>query len=274
MTRTSRRLRSRRALSLCTVSTLIALAGCSSGSSHAAAAKSTAPSASAAVALAVTSSIPDGARLAAALPWSARVSPDTDVASVDFVIDGKVQWSEHNAPYFFNDDNNLLPPWLLGAGAHTLQVRATSTSGATASATSHITVTAAPTVPSALLATFARTLTKGDLDKTSTLSGYDPNNQPPPGRWTIRFRSDYLIALGDPSNPAGENETFQADAAGNLTLAGPANWLTPPDLRGGLCDPAPTDHYQWAVKGNVLTITGGTNCPNRKALFDGTWIRH
>lgn len=150
---------------------------------------------------------------------------------------------------------------------------ATISSGATASVTSHITVAAAPKVPGALLGTFQRTLTQADLSRTSSVPGYDAANHPPTGGWTISFASNYLIALGDPSNPVGENEMFQANAAGDLTLAGPANWLTPADLRGGLCEPSPVDRYHWSVSGNVLTITGGANCPNRKALFDGTWVR-
>lgn len=253
---------------------LLAVTGCASAS-HPAAAKAggSSPSATAAPRLSVTSSIADGAHLDAAVSWSARLVSANAVTAVDFLVDGKVKWTEHNAPYYFNDDKNLLPPWLLGAGAHTLTVRATDSSGATASATSHITVAPVPKVPTALLATFRRDLTQADLKGTSSLPGYDPNNQPPTGEWTIRFENDYLIALGDPSNPVGENETFKATAAGDLTLAGPANWLTPPDLRGGLCEPAPLDHYHWIVTGNVLTISGGTNCPNRKALFDGKWTR-
>jgi hypothetical protein len=255
---------------LVAVCALVALAGCTSSSPHAAVSPSTT---SASSVLAVTSSIPDGAHLAAALPWSARVDPATDVTSVDFVVDGAVKWTEQNYPYFFNDDNNLLQPWLLGPGAHVLKVVARTSSGVTTTVTSHVTVAAAPQVPTALLATFRRRLTQADLNRTSSIPGYDAANHPPVGVWKISFEGNYLIALGDPANPPGENETFQADAAGDLTLAGPANWLTPADLRGGFCEPAPLDHYHWAVSGDVLTITGGTNCPNRKALFDGRWIR-
>jgi hypothetical protein len=250
---------------------LAVLAGCSSPSCRPATAATPPPGASSA--LRVTSSIPDGAHLEAARPWSASVAPATDVASVDFLVDGAVKWTEKNPPYFFNDDNYLLPPWLLGPGAHALKIVATTSSGATASVTSHITIAAAPRVPGPLLGTFQRTLTQADLDRTSSAPGYDAANHPPTGSWTISFASNYLIALGDPSNPVGENEPFQANAAGDLTLAGPANWLTPADLRGGLCEPSPVDRYHWSVSGNVLTITGGTNCPNRKALFGGEWLR-
>ena len=118
-----------------------------------------------------------------------------------------------------------------------------------------------------------KSATPADLKATASVPGYDPNSHPPTGLWSIRFKSNYLVALGDPTNPPGENEAFQADTRGDLTLAGPANWLTPPDLRGGLCEPAPVDHYHWVISGNVLTITGGSNCANRKALFDGKWTR-
>ena len=259
-------------LALCAAIGVLALTGCGSASKSPAATPTAGGTPSNGPKLSVSSSITDGAHLVAPLPWSASVTGE-DVTAVDFLIDGKVLWTEQNTPYFFNDDNNLLPPWLLGPGAHTLTVRASSPSGATASQTSHVTVSAAPKVPRVLLATFQRKLTQADLNSTSSIPGYDPNSHPPLGTWTIRPESNYLIALGDPTKPPGENETFAASASGDLTLAGPANWLTPHDLQGGLCEPAPADHYHWAVKGRALVITGGTNCPNRKALFDGTWVR-
>jgi hypothetical protein len=221
----------------------------------------------------VTSSIRDGERLDVARPWRARVVSSSPVSRVDFFIDGSLTWTERNPPYFFNDDGNLLPPWLLGRGTHTLTVTATTLSRDRASATAHVTVKATSTAPRALLATYRRTVTASDFAATSSLPGYDPAALPPTGAWTIQFRRNHLISLGDPTNPAGENESYTANAAGALTLSGPANWLTPPELRGGLCEPAPADQFHWAVQGQVLTITGGSNCPNRKALFDGTWTR-
>lgn len=89
---------------------LIALSSCASNGSRRDAAASSATPSTARSSFAVTSSIADGAHLQRATPWSAQVSPAGNVASVDFLVDGKVEWTEHKAPYFFNDDNNLLPP--------------------------------------------------------------------------------------------------------------------------------------------------------------------
>ena len=75
--------------------------------------------------ISVSSSIPDGAKLRGALRWTAKPESDADsqVAKVDFLIDGKREWTEENTPFFFKDDKQLLATWLLEPGQHTLAVR-------------------------------------------------------------------------------------------------------------------------------------------------------
>src|SRR5215212_979731 len=81
----------------------------------------------------VPSSIPDGAKLRGALPWTAKPESDTDslVAKVDFLI----------------DDKQLLATWLLGPGQHSLAVRADTIDGKSAQSAAQVTVSDPPTIP-------------------------------------------------------------------------------------------------------------------------------
>ncbi len=97
--------------------------------------------------LIVTSSLADGP-LTGAVDWTARVSGPTDVPidHVEFLLDGKVAWIEHNPPYTFNDDGNVLMPWVLAPGTHQLAINAVTASGV--AATTQIAVTTdRPPVP-------------------------------------------------------------------------------------------------------------------------------
>ena len=64
-------------------------------------------------------------------------------------MDGVITWTEHNVPYQFNDDGNLLIPWVLPPGSHQLEIKAVTASGAFATTQARITTTRAP-VPAAL----------------------------------------------------------------------------------------------------------------------------
>jgi hypothetical protein len=124
---------------------LLASAACGSSSGGGTASKAspeTSPSASAAAPFSVSMSISDGAVLSQAVTWEAKpAAGDADpISKVEFSIDGKVRWTEENEPYVFDDDGQLLPPWLLGNGAHVLAVHAVALSGAEGTATAHVTV--------------------------------------------------------------------------------------------------------------------------------------
>ena len=74
----------------------------------------------------VTSSIPEGAELSEPVPWRAWVTgvPPSEVASVRFVIDGKVAAADRRPPYEFRRRGQRLAPSTLGRGSHTLAVDA------------------------------------------------------------------------------------------------------------------------------------------------------
>jgi hypothetical protein len=89
---------------------------------------------------AVTSSIANGATLTGSLTWTATPSGAT-VSTVDFLIDGTVNWTERISPYVFNGDGQQLDTTTLSNGAHTLSVEAHAADGSTATASSSVTVT-------------------------------------------------------------------------------------------------------------------------------------
>jgi len=79
-------------------------------------------------------SAPLAGTLSGSVSWVATVSgiSTSSVSSVVFSIDGKALWTEHSPPYSFNDDTGKLDTKTLGNGTHTFSVKATSTSGQTA----------------------------------------------------------------------------------------------------------------------------------------------
>ena len=220
----------------------------------------------------VSSSIPDGAKLRGALPWTAKPESDTGslVAKVDFLIDGKREWTEVNAPFFFNDDKQLLATWLLGPGQHTLAVRADTIDGKSAQSAAQVTVSAPPTVPDALVGTFERRVTQDDIRRTASEPGRDPSALAPTGVWTFHVGRNGLISIDDPQG-GGTNEVITATASGKLKMWGPANWLSPPDRQGGFCEPELGGTLHWRSVGGSVTVTGTSGCADRDAVFVGQW---
>jgi hypothetical protein len=223
----------------------------------------------------VVSSIEDGATLARALHWTARPLgvASAAVERVDFLIDGKRRWSEHNPPYFFNDDGNLLHPWLLGAGARTLAVQVRTTDGERATTSSRVEIASAPGVPTALVGDFSRRVTAADAKRAATAR--EPASEgPPTGTWRIHVRPDGLILFDDPLGSGGA-EAFTATRDGELTLAGPVNWRVPPERQGGFCEPARLGRYRWSAHEGRVTLSAEdeSGCAYRDLVFTGAWNR-
>jgi hypothetical protein len=211
--------------------------------------------------------------LANPLPWTA--SANAGISRVDFLVDGTVKWTEYKSPYFFNDDGNLLHPWLLGAGAHLLTVRAVAPSGAHASSSVHVNVTAVPQVPRALSGTFTRSVAAADYARTADYRTQADINigQAPDGMWTAHFQPNGLILFDDPKGSGG-SEALSATVGGALTIGGPANWLVAKDRWGSFCEKEAPGQYHWSVAGRTLTITGDERkCADRDSVFIGMWTQ-
>ena len=108
--------------------------------------------------------------------------PASDVSEVDFLIDGRLGWVEHNGPYFYGDDGNWLVASFLGPGEHTFTARVITVDGRTATDTVKASVTAPPAPPPALVGiTWQHEVTPADVLKSTS------GQPPPPGNWRLRI---------------------------------------------------------------------------------------
>lgn len=225
--------------------------------------------------------IHDRAVLTAAVPWQVTAKPVGEglIDEVDFLIDGKQRWVEHNPPYYFDDDYQVLPPWLLGNGPHDLVVRVTTTGGATAEVSAHVTVNVDLAKDKLIAGTYHRVVTDNDVRRAlpyRIASKGAFGDTSPPGRWTIHIEPDGRIVgvdpSGDASNPFVEPYTVTGS---QLRLYGPAVWLQPnPDSPNLFCQPEQPSDYTWHLSGSLLTITQIQKvCADRDIVFVGTWTR-
>src|SRR5262249_54404974 len=137
----------------------------------------------------VTSSIADGATLAGPVRWSAEpvgVVPGA-LDRIEFLIDGKLLWTERHAPFDFNNDNNYLYPYMFPRGPHELIARAVSTTGEQVTATANVRMTQAPPkIPHALQASWKHRVSQAVID-----GGSAPGDPPvAAGVWRVRFGAD------------------------------------------------------------------------------------
>lgn len=223
--------------------------------------------------LGVLSSISDGAALSNALQWTARPVgvAEANVARVEFVIDSRVRWTEKHAPYVFNGDGLKLFPWVLGQGAHRLEVRVITSSGQQATTAARVTVSVPVSVPGQLVGAYTRRVTTADIRRTQSfryVSGVLPA-----GTWRLKIARDGVITFDDPQGSGG-NEVFTATPDGRITLHGPAEWVLPPDRQGNFCGVEPVGTYRWVSRPTVLVLTTGHDrCADRNSMFAGNWTR-
>jgi hypothetical protein len=225
--------------------------------------------------------IADGTQLTRAVPWQVTVEPvGTDlVQEVDFLIDGRQQWVEREAPYYFDDDQQVLPPWLLGAGSHVLSAHVVMASGTTADVTAHVDVRANVASGRKLAGRYHRDVTEADQRRVASYripSKGAFGDVTPTGRWTIDIRADGEIIGVDPTGDttAAFVEPFTSRGS-TLTLYGPAVWRqTDPGNPSVFCEPERPGRYTWSLSGSVLTIRAKQKvCADRDVVMVGTWQR-
>jgi hypothetical protein len=242
--------------------------------------------------LAIKSSI-DGVKV---LPQQSRwlahpnVAP-AEVDEVDFLIDGRLRWVEHSAPYVYaGDDENgrlgyLFTSWLT-SGKHRFVTRVKTTSGETASDTVLARVVASPTPPSSFAGTWTRTLTAEDAAKSDPRYGAD--FIPPTGVWRIVIDRTGIWEL----DPVGSGIVQAYSVTGSVLRSYAPIMMVPKrangdpgsvhrfghriDAGGGVdCDASgPVGTYRWTVADRELTLTALREpCGQRRAIYEGTWTR-
>jgi hypothetical protein len=190
------------------------------------------------------------------------------VKEVDFLVDGKLVWIEHHAPYTYGRDGNWLVTSWLRPGIHRFTVRVVTSDGARAFDTVSARTLAPPQPPAALWGAWRRTVTQAQA-----------GSQTPAGTWTLRIdASGWRIT--DPRG--GRNWVDVAyTGAGRLQARG-GIWTSPVESSGGngWCEDTNTPvDYTWQVSGRTLTVTlaGADRCGDPKNLqhfiWAGDWAR-
>jgi hypothetical protein len=222
--------------------------------------------------------IADGAVLSQAVTWEAKpaMSDSDPISKVEFSIDGKVRWTEENEPYVFDDDGQVLAPWLLGNGTHVLSVHAVALSGAEGTATAHVTVRADTTANAALTGSYHRTVTAEDQKRVMSYRTADKGafgEVSATGEWTIKILPDGRIEGRIVTEPDSLFVTPFTVKGNRLTLYGTAVWLEPnPAKPDKFCEPEGPSEYLWQRKGATVKISSLQQvCADRDIVFVGTW---
>jgi hypothetical protein len=231
--------------------------------------------------LKVTSSL-DGMRtLPSRIRWIATPKPSSaTITEVDYLIDGKVAWIEHIAPYVFGGDDNglnrgyLVTTWL-SPRTHRFTVRAIGSTG-TATDTVTAKVPAAPPPPTALRGMWTRTVSLADWTRAPS------KNSPLAGQWELVF--DKVAAWE--MDPFYSGRIYQYDVKGHtINVYAPIQEAPVINNQTGISRyghhnlgdieclaSGPFGSYRWSVSGNTLTLTPvHDGCPDRYDIWTGHW---
>jgi hypothetical protein len=246
---------------------LLGLAACSAAGGAGSNGQATASAAK----LTVTSTLDGHTALPHRIHWQAFPSgPSFDVSEVDYLIDGKQVWVEHNMPYFYGSDGNYLVTSFLTPGKHVFAVRAITVSGHVATDTVTATVPRAPSPPAAL---------------TGTWKAWQPAGGAPGGYASLVISS---VGWYEGQFPVAHSNGNLEDAAylfpglveirtgmatGHDMVAGAPS---DNDLNGWCNnDPGSPARYKWSVTGTHLRLTfaGGHPCPGFTKFLTAAWTR-
>jgi len=187
------------------------------------------------------------------------------IVAVDYMIDGRLAWTEHHAAYYYGGNEGSYGNWLvtsfLEPGEHVFTVTAHASTGAVATDTVKARVVAAPVPPGKLAGRWTRIVSAADLKK-------GPKG-PPAGRWTITVDS-----IGWATGP-GDHFDVRYLANGDVVMGPEVD--TPTKQAGGFCGIDPL--HTWTVslssddRTMVLNPAGHDTCGDRVAIMQGTWRR-
>jgi hypothetical protein len=223
------------------------------------------------------------------IAWIAHASRPAQVERVDFLVDGRVAWTEHQAPYTYADDGGYLVTTWLKPGRHRFDVKVTTTDGKIATDSIVARVPATAVVPASLAGTWQRTLKTNSSAPASGTSGNPTGTLTPTGtyhltfdrRWIHdRFPCDSTCAYNPKTGAGGEFDTDWVPGARTFSARGSVtfqNNSASARLSGWWCqNDGPTANYSWSVNGQTLTLkpVGGQDaCGIRGFVWAGTWTR-
>lgn len=197
--------------------------------------------------------------------WVARTPlPESDVRAVTFLIDGKVRWVEHRAPYTYGDDGNWLVTSWLTPGPHRFTARLTATDGRRASATTRARVIAAPAPPPEL----------NDTHWTRVYTQTEAGDAPA-GTWTLTIDATGW-RIKDPNGEGAWIDVAYLEPGALETRGG--IWTRPHNPYEGhaWCEDtnAPV-RFAWNVEGDSLTLAPGgpRRCDDFGPFMSKSWTR-
>lgn len=220
--------------------------------------------------------------------------PPQKIKEVQFLIDGKLAWIEHHAPYVYSDNEGphrgYLVTSFLSAGKHTFTVRALSTDGARVSDAVIARVLPAPVTPPALAGTWERTIADTSAAPKAGSAGNPTDTLTPPGRYTITFEPRWIhdvfpcdtspCRFNSKTGGGGEFVSDWTPGTKTFQVRGPITFRVPRDtdrLAGWWCwMDGPPATYTWSVSGDTLTLTpvgGHDTCGVRGFVWAGEWKR-
>ena len=252
---------------------MAAVSGCGSGGSP------PGSTASPAAAGRVSSSIAEGAELTDPVRWEARVTgvPRDGVASVRFLIDGKVRHLARKTPYLFAGRGNLLLPGTFGPGSHIFAVDVKLADGRrlTAAATAVVSKTA-PGVPRQVLGRWIRAVTPAEVARTQSFRNPEDGIPLPTGTWHVRIGADGVARYTDPT-PAHDLTVGQVrfEPGGRLVVGNEIPNF-PHASKGGFCgDTVGAGIYHWSLDGGALVVraVNDRQCADRNSFWNGTFTR-
>jgi len=239
----------------------------------------------------VTSTLDGKTVLPHRIHWTGFTTlPVLEVKRVDFLIDGKPVWTEHNAPYTFADDRGYLVTSWLTPGLHSFTVRVTAVGGRQADDTVKARVRPAATVPARLVGTWQRAIADTS-DAPAPGSSENPTDTlTPPGTYRITFDrrwihdsfpcTDSPCTYNSNTGAGGELDTDWIPGSTTFGVLGGVTTHTSKDtdrLAGWWCETwGPAATYSWTVSGNTLTLTpagGHDACGIRGFIWAGQWTK-
>jgi hypothetical protein len=220
--------------------------------------------------------------------------PPAKISEVDFLVDGKLAWVEHKAPYVYSEDDGphrgyLVTSWLT-PGKHRFAVRAVATDGRTATDTVIARVLPAPDPPAALAGRWKRLIADTSGAPTPGSAGNPTDSLTPPGTYAMIIDKRWIrqIQPGKFDKPVSDNTgagwVYESDYTASPTTLRVYGSVTRFPFNDSIADgggwwcyeDGPAATYTWSVSGDTLTLTpvGGKDaCGIRGFIWAGEWTR-
>ena len=240
----------------------------------------------------VTSSIDGKTTLPHRIRWIARHElPPAQIKQVEFLIDGKLAWIEHEPPYVYGDDDGrhrgyLVTSWL-APGIHRFAVRAIANDGRKGTSVVRARVTPPPDLPAGLAGTWQRSVSDTSGAPPAGSAGNPTDTILPEGALRDRDRqADAPGALpGKFVRPASDDsgEGWILDSDYTVTAKGcappvpsPSSPSTYRPRQARWCWPdGPSGDYGWSIRDDTLTLAprAADPCAVRAFIWAGNWTR-